>query len=110
MTTPAPFEPQQSTDVTPPAILSAVAPAVVTQPTVQVVVSPKSVGITYVLWLFFGALGVHQFYLGKTGRALSMLFTLGWLTVGLWIDLFTIPRQVRAVNATMGITDKALAR
>lgn len=75
-----------------------------------VTVSPKQTGITYVLWLFLGALGVHQFYLGKTGRALSMLFTLGWLTVGLWIDLFTIPSQVRAVNAAKGITDPKMAR
>ncbi|MEU8259300.1 TM2 domain-containing protein [Micromonospora sp. NPDC048999] len=59
----------------------------------------KSVGTAYLLWFFLGALGVHQFYLGKTGRAVSMLLTFGWLTIGLWIDLFTLPRQVRAINA-----------
>lgn len=58
----------------------------------------KDVGVAYLLWFFLGALGVHQFYLGKTGRAVSYLLTLGWLTVGLWIDLFTLPKQVRAVN------------
>jgi len=60
---------------------------------------PKSVGTAYLLWFFLGALGVHQFYLGKTGRGVSMLLTFGWLTVGLWIDLFTLPSQVRKVNA-----------
>ncbi|MEU2611943.1 TM2 domain-containing protein [Micromonospora sp. NPDC007271] len=60
---------------------------------------PKSVGTAYVLWFFLGALGIHQFYLGKTARAVSMLLTFGWLTIGLWIDLFTLPGQVRKVNA-----------
>jgi TM2 domain-containing membrane protein YozV len=29
----------------------------------------KSVGITYVLWFFFGGLGAHKFYLGRPGVA-----------------------------------------
>ena len=60
---------------------------------------PKSVGVAYVLWFFFGLLGIHHFYLGKTGRGLLWLFTGALLTVGLWIDLFTLPAQVRQVNA-----------
>ncbi|SBT39047.1 TM2 domain-containing protein [Micromonospora narathiwatensis] len=64
---------------------------------------PKSVGTAYLLWFFLGALGVHQFYLGKTGRGVSMLLTFGWLTVGLWIDLFTLPSQVRKVNAAAAV-------
>lgn len=58
----------------------------------------KSLGVAYVLWFFLGIFGGHQFYLRKTGRAIGYLLTLGWLTVGLWIDLFTLPSQVRAVN------------
>lgn len=58
----------------------------------------KSVGVAYLLWLFFGAIGVHQFYLGRTGRAVSYIFTLGWLGIGLLIDLFTLPGQVRKAN------------
>ncbi|WP_218577237.1 TM2 domain-containing protein [Phytohabitans rumicis] len=60
----------------------------------------KSVGTAYLLWFFLGAVGAHQFYLGKTGRAISYIFTLGWLGIGLLIDLFTLPKQVRAVNGT----------
>jgi TM2 domain-containing membrane protein YozV len=59
----------------------------------------KSVGIAYLLWFFLGALGIHQFYLGRTGRAISYIFTFGWLGVGLLIDLFTLPGQVRKANA-----------
>ncbi len=58
----------------------------------------KSVGIAYLLWFFLGALGVHQFYLGRTGRGVSYIFTFGWLGIGLLIDLFTMSKQVRQAN------------
>lgn len=58
----------------------------------------KSVGVAYLLWFFFGFLGVHQFYLGRTGRGISYIFTLGWVGIGLLIDLFTLPGQVRKAN------------
>jgi hypothetical protein len=59
----------------------------------------KSVGLAYVLWFFLGVFGAHQFYLGKIGRGVGYLLTFAWLTIGLWIDLFTLPAQIRAVNA-----------
>lgn len=59
----------------------------------------KSTGVAYLLWFFIGVFGVHHFYLGKTARGVGYLLTLGWLTIGLWIDLFTLPSQVRAINA-----------
>jgi len=62
----------------------------------------KSVGTAYLLWFFFGIIGVHQFYLGKTGRGVSYIFTLGWLWIGLIIDLFTLPKQVQEANAKLG--------
>lgn len=75
-------------------------------PTTVVAVTPKNIGTAYLWWLFFGALGAHQFYLGKTGRAVGMMLTFGWLTLGLWIDLVTLPRQVREVNAELGLQSK----
>lgn len=59
----------------------------------------KSVGIAYIFWLLLGVVGGHQFYMGKIGRGIGYLFTLGWLFVGVFIDLFTMSAQVRAVNA-----------
>lgn len=59
----------------------------------------KDVGIAYVLWLLLGALGGHQFYLGKTGRGVLYLLTLGVLGIGVIVDLFTLPSQTRTVNA-----------
>ncbi|GIG53363.1 TM2 domain-containing protein [Demequina activiva] len=64
---------------------------------------PKSLLLAYVLWLFLGVLGIHQFYLGKTGRGLLYLFTLGILGIGVIIDLFTLPAQTRAVNAQRAV-------
>jgi TM2 domain-containing membrane protein YozV len=58
----------------------------------------KSVGVAYALWFCAGFLGAHLFYLGKTGKAVSYIFTLGWLGIGLLIDLFTLSKQVAVAN------------
>lgn len=58
----------------------------------------KSLLVAYILWFFLGALGIHQFYLGKVGRGLLYLFTLGIFGIGVIIDLFTLPSQTRQVN------------
>jgi TM2 domain-containing membrane protein YozV len=54
--------------------------------------------VAYALWCVVGIIGGHRFYLGDTGRAVAMLFTLGGL--GLWTlaDLFAVGRRVAAVN------------
>lgn len=62
----------------------------------------KDVGIAYLWWLFLGTLGAHKFYLGKPGWGVAYLLTLGFLWVGVIIDLFTIPAQVRAANRERG--------
>jgi len=72
------------------------------------VMAPKSIGVAYVLWFFLGALGVHHFYLGRTGWGVAYLLCtvlLGWIGIGLivvgiglLIDLFLIPSHTRAAN------------
>lgn len=69
------------------------------QPQYMIAVSQKETGLAYLFWLFFGFVGGHQFYLGKTGRGLLYLFTFGIIGLGTLIDLFTLPSQVRQVNA-----------
>ena len=39
----------------------------------------KSTLLAYVLWILFGAIGMHQFYLGNTKR--------GYWYLGLWIPI-----------------------
>ena len=77
----------------------------------------KSTGVAYLLWLLFGILGVHRFYLGRTGSGLTiLLLTLGsilLMTVGIgfvtmaipaiwvFIDLFLIPGMARSYNTEL---------
>lgn len=83
----------------------------------------KSIAVAYLLLVFFGSLGAHRFYLGKTGTGLTMLalFFVGLLTVaivigliplvivGIWclIDLFLVPGLVQQSKAA---TREALYR
>lgn len=50
-----------------------------------------------------GVCGVQHFYLGKIGRGVLWLFTLGLFGVGLIIDVVTLPKQVNAVNARRAV-------
>lgn len=74
----------------------------------------KNTGIAYVLWFFLGLIGIHKFYVGKNGMGITylLLFIIGWATtfifigwaflivlgILLFIDLFTLPSQVRIAN------------
>lgn len=61
----------------------------------------KDVGVAYLLMIpsLFLICGIQHFYMGKIGRGLLWLFTFGLLGVGVIIDLFTLPSQVRVINA-----------
>jgi hypothetical protein len=96
--TPAPMQPPQlSTSTSPPAQLSPVDQRVALAEAAALA-QAKSTGVSYLLWFLLGALGAHKFYLGRIGMGFAYMFTLGFLTIGLWIDLFTLPRQTRQAN------------
>ena len=59
----------------------------------------KSKGVAYLLWFFFGLIGLHKFYLGKVGMGVIYLFTGGIFGIGWIIDLFTLGNQVDLYNA-----------
>ncbi|WP_405545666.1 MMPL family transporter [Streptomyces phaeochromogenes] len=61
--------------------------------------APKSVAVAYLWWFFLGLFGMHHFYLGRTGRGLLYLCTLGICGLGWPADALTLPRQVRSANA-----------
>jgi len=59
-------------------------------------VSEKKFVPAVLLCFFLGGLGIHRFYLGKTGTGILMLLTLGGL--GIW----TIIDLVRLVIGSLG--------
>ncbi|MFT4014152.1 MAG: NINE protein [Paracoccus sp. (in: a-proteobacteria)] len=75
----------------------------------------KSPLLAYLLLIFAGGLGIHRFYLGRTGSGAAMLvlLILGFLTLpiavglilllvlGIWmlVDLFLIPGMVNEQRA-----------
>jgi len=77
----------------------------------------KSTGLAYVLWFFFGTLGGHRFYLGRTGSGIAMLVIflisliltvvyigfLGLAVLAIWaiVDAFLIPGMARRYNEAL---------
>ena len=74
----------------------------------------KSTGIAYLLWFFLGMLGVHRFYLGRSGSGAVILvlsivsFFLSFVGIGIFlfvipaiwvlVDVFLIPGIAREYN------------
>jgi len=58
----------------------------------------KSKTTAYLLLIFLGAIGIHKFYLGKTGMGILYIFTAGLFGIGWLIDLFTLGKQVDKYN------------
>jgi TM2 domain-containing membrane protein YozV len=52
--------------------------------------SDKKWVTTLILCIFLGGLGVHRFYVGKTGTGIVWLLTFGCLGIGSLIDLIMI--------------------
>ena len=62
----------------------------INSPKVNKNVSPKSRLVTFLLCTFLGTLGVHRFYIGKTGTGILWLFTLGLFGIWVLIDWILI--------------------
>jgi TM2 domain-containing membrane protein YozV len=64
----------------------------------------KTALVAYLLWFFVGIFGCHNFYLKRTGVAVTQLIlsltVVGLLITGVWIlvDAFLIPGWVRNQN------------
>lgn len=52
--------------------------------------SNKDFLTTLLLCIFLGNLGIHRFYVGKTGSAIGMIFTCGGCGIWTIVDLIMI--------------------
>ena len=61
----------------------------------------KDPGIALVLTIigFFFIAGLQYFYIGKIVKGVLVLLTLGFLSIGTIISLFTISGETKAINA-----------
>lgn len=68
---------------------------------------PRSKTVAYMLWLIggFGTLGLHRFYLGKTGTGVAWVLTGGLFFMGALYDLFALKGMVEAHNTNIQLTD-----
>ena len=53
-------------------------------------IPPKKKIVALLLCLFFGYLGAHRFYVGKTGTGIIWLFTFGFFGIGAVVDFIFI--------------------
>jgi TM2 domain-containing membrane protein YozV len=64
----------------------------------------KTALVAYLLWFFLGLFGAHNFYLGRTGIAVTQLILslilVGMIITVFWVlvDAFLIPGWVRRQN------------
>lgn len=69
--------------------------------------TPRSKTLAYVLWLIggFGTLGLHRFYLGKTGTGIAWILTGGLFFMGALYDLFALKGMVQNHNSIIELNE-----
>jgi TM2 domain-containing membrane protein YozV len=61
----------------------------------------KSKLVAWLLWLFFGGIGGHRYYLGHIGKGIAMTLTLGGFGIWALINAFFINKWVDRYNESI---------
>lgn len=54
------------------------------------ITSDRSRAVAFILCFLFGIFGAHYFYVGRVGRGLLYLLTVGFFGIGWIVDMFKI--------------------
>jgi TM2 domain-containing protein len=75
-----------------------------TAPSIHHSAPTKSTGVAYVLWLFFGGIGAHKFYLGRPGVGVLyiIMFVFFWTGMMMSLSLAVDARHAMAIAAQHG--------
>ena len=71
-------------------------------------IAVKSKLVAYLLWFFFGVLGIHRFYLGKTISGVIWLLTGGLFGLGWLVDVVLTALMVSDHNDEADRLDRQL--
>jgi hypothetical protein len=65
----------------------------------------RNLGTAYLLMIFtlVGVAGIQHFYMGKIGRGVLWVLTWGVFGIGSVVDLFTLPSQMKTINARRAV-------
>ena len=61
----------------------------------------KNAVVMWLLWLFFGGIGGHRYYLGDYGYAILMTVTVGGIGIWTLIDAFLISKRLEYKNSVL---------
>jgi hypothetical protein len=64
--------------------------------------TPRRVGVAYLLAVLLGLVGGHRYYLGLRRSGVAYTLTLGWLGVGVLVDLLVLVHLTRRSNRWAG--------
>lgn len=64
----------------------------------QIVVTPRSTAIAYLIFILTGFSGLHWFYFRRPGLAIAKFLTVNFFVIGMIIDAIMIPKNVRQAN------------
>lgn len=68
----------------------------------NVAIKQRTLGVSYLVFIFTGMIGFHMFYLRQPWIAVSKILTGNWFFIGIIVDAVLMPKYVRQANGFQG--------